>query len=320
MAIGTPTERYTHQNIGSVFSFQFSPASNVASGKRAVLSWGNNGGIKTITGITDSVGNVWGRDFSYAPGNVIEAWSCLTTAAITTGDTITITVSGADNHTNTIFLHEISGLSALLPLDQSATMSATTNAPSCGPTGTLAQADEIAFGLFVNSASRTWAKDAAWTDPATPQLGGLALEHKIVAATTALTATGSYTGGGAVAVIGAVVTYKGLAAVNTVLPAVTGTPVIGQTLTTDDGIWTDDGSPTFSYKWQRYRSGLAYSDIGGATSSTYTLTEADVGCLIRSIVTDSDTTGAASAPSNAAGRITWPLTGFFSLMHGGGLG
>lgn len=55
-----------------------------------------------------------------------------------------------------------------------------------------------------------------------------------------------------------------------VLPAVTGTKTVGQTLTCSNGTWTK--SPTFTRQW--HRSGVP---IIGATSSTYVLQVADTG-------------------------------------------
>ena len=80
---------------------------------------------------------------------------------------------------------------------------------------------------------------------------------------------------------------------NTVAPSVTGTAVVGQTLSTTNGTWTN--SPT-SYTYQWYRGATL---ISGATSSTYTLVQADAGQNIKCTVTATNTAGSASADSNA---------------------
>jgi hypothetical protein len=54
---------------------------------------------------------------------------------------------------------------------------------------------------------------------------------------------------------------------NTVLPAISGTPTVGQTLSTTQGTWTN-GPSSKAYQW--YADDVA---IVGATSSTYELTE-----------------------------------------------
>ena len=79
--------------------------------------------------------------------------------------------------------------------------------------------------------------------------------------------------------------------VNSVAPAVTGTAVVGQTLTTTNGTWTNSPS-TYTYQWYR-----GASSIGGATSSTYVLVSADAGQNIKCTVTASNGLS-ASADSN----------------------
>lgn len=87
---------------------------------------------------------------------------------------------------------------------------------------------------------------------------------------------------------------SGSAPVNTVAPVVSGSGVIGQTLTTTNGTWTGIPSPTYTYQWQRNGS-----PILGATSSTYLLVYADRGANVRCVVTATNVIGSASANSNA---------------------
>lgn len=83
------------------------------------------------------------------------------------------------------------------------------------------------------------------------------------------------------------------APVNSVAPAVTGTPAVTNVLTTDNGTWTN--TPTgYTYQWQR--GGV---DIGGATSSTYTLVELDAGTAITCNVTASNASGNATQAGNS---------------------
>ena len=57
--------------------------------------------------------------------------------------------------------------------------------------------------------------------------------------------------------------------VNTVAPVISGSKIVGDLLTTTNGTWTN--TPTnFGYQWYR-----GATEIGGATSSTYTLVQAD---------------------------------------------
>jgi hypothetical protein len=66
--------------------------------------------------------------------------------------------------------------------------------------------------------------------------------------------------------------------INSVLPAITGTTTVGQTLTCSTGTWSR--SPTFARQWMR--DGV---DIPGATASTYLLVSADLGKKLRCRVT-----------------------------------
>lgn len=87
--------------------------------------------------------------------------------------------------------------------------------------------------------------------------------------------------------------------VNTVPPAVTGTPDVGQTLTVSTGTWT--GAQTYAYAWQR--DGAA---IAGATTATHLLAAADLAALIGCQVTGTGGGGSAPALSNTVGPIVDP--------------
>ena len=76
------------------------------------------------------------------------------------------------------------------------------------------------------------------------------------------------------------------------LPTISGTPTEDQTLTANTGGISDaDGLGTFSYQWLR-----GGSTIGGATASTYTLGDADVGAQISVQVRYTDGGGTAEGP------------------------
>ena len=84
---------------------------------------------------------------------------------------------------------------------------------------------------------------------------------------------------------------------NTSIPTISGTATEGQTLTAGNGTWTNSPSG-YTYQWTRNGS-----NIGSATSSTYLLVEADIGALIRVVVTASNAAGdgppATSNPTSA---------------------
>jgi hypothetical protein len=88
------------------------------------------------------------------------------------------------------------------------------------------------------------------------------------------------------------------APVNTVLPAITGTAQVGETLTTTNGTWTGSGTITYARAWKR--DDVA---IGGATALTYVLVEADEGALITCTVTATNAGGSTEATSAATAEV-----------------
>ena len=84
---------------------------------------------------------------------------------------------------------------------------------------------------------------------------------------------------------------------NTTAPTVTGTPKVGETLTAQNGTWSN--SPTaFQYQWQRCNtSGAACANVPGATQKSYLLTSTDGGRTMRVRVTGINAEGAVNARS-----------------------
>lgn len=92
---------------------------------------------------------------------------------------------------------------------------------------------------------------------------------------------------------------------STTLPAITGTPVSGQTLTASQGTWAGTTPISYTYQWQRCSSaGSGCSAIAGATSPSYALGSAEVGFAIRVTVTASNSVGSTSASSAATAAVT----------------
>ena len=85
--------------------------------------------------------------------------------------------------------------------------------------------------------------------------------------------------------------------VNTAPPAITGTPTVGQTLTAENGTWSNNPT-SFAYQWQRCNGGgNACVSVANGTQKTYTLVGADAGRTIRVQVTATNADGSASAQS-----------------------
>ena len=78
--------------------------------------------------------------------------------------------------------------------------------------------------------------------------------------------------------------------VNTIAPVISGTALIGNTLTSTTGTWTSDTGVT-GYLYQWTRDGV---NISGATSNTYTLVSADLNTSVICKVAATDTDGTSS--------------------------
>jgi len=93
-------------------------------------------------------------------------------------------------------------------------------------------------------------------------------------------------------------------------PSVSGTTQVGQTLTGSAASVADlDGLGTFSYQWQSSTDGSTWSNISGATSSTYSLQQAENGKYVRLKVSYTDGGGTAETVySTATAAITAPPT------------
>jgi hypothetical protein len=85
---------------------------------------------------------------------------------------------------------------------------------------------------------------------------------------------------------------------NTAAPLLGGTAEVGQTLTCSQGTWIGAGPISYAYRW--LRDGAA---IGGAESSTYTVTAADEGHSISCEVTATNAVASRSAVSDNSAYI-----------------
>ena len=106
---------------------------------------------------------------------------------------------------------------------------------------------------------------------------------------------------------------------NTSPPTIAGTAQQGQTLTASPGTWSGTQPINYAYQWQRCdSSGANCNPIGGATSTSYTLTSTDVGSTIEVTVTASNMAGSAiasSAPTAVVVPGSGPPPGLVALWH-----
>lgn len=95
------------------------------------------------------------------------------------------------------------------------------------------------------------------------------------------------------------------APVNTVAPVVSGSAIVGGTLSCTTGTWTYNQAPTYTYQWKR--DGV---DISAATASTYQLVTADNGKPMSCTVTATNDGGANSANGNTlTPPVNFSITG-----------
>ncbi len=88
----------------------------------------------------------------------------------------------------------------------------------------------------------------------------------------------------------------------TVIPAISGTKTVGETLTATSGTWpnTDSG---YAYQWQRSTDGVTWTNISAATASTYVLVAGDAGYVMRVQVSLSTNAGTSVAYSLATTAV-----------------
>ena len=95
---------------------------------------------------------------------------------------------------------------------------------------------------------------------------------------------------------------------NTSIPAVRGTTLVGSILTADPGSWTGRQSISFSYRWLRCNTqGGECVSIAGGTGRSYRLTSADVNHKIRFNVTARNSIGSTTVISGESAVVTEPL-------------
>src|SRR6266508_2083422 len=98
-----------------------------------------------------------------------------------------------------------------------------------------------------------------------------------------------------------------VAPVNTAPPTISGTATVGQTLTANNGTWSN--SPTaFAYQWLRCNGGgNACVSVANGTKKTSTLVGADAGHTMRVRVPATNADGSSSADS-AQTELVAPAT------------
>ncbi|MFL5912917.1 MAG: LamG-like jellyroll fold domain-containing protein, partial [Gaiellaceae bacterium] len=186
---------------------------------------------------------------------------------------------------------------------------ANTAAPSISGTATDGQTLTASNGTWVAAGSYAYqwrscdssGANCADISGATGQT--YAIGHGDVGKTIRVVVTASNSAGSTSATSAQTAAVGAVAPANTSPPTISGNTVDGQTLTASNGTWS--GTPgTYTYQWQSCdTAGPNCSNIGGATSQTYTLGPSDVGNTIRVAITSANSAGSASATSTQTSAV-----------------
>jgi hypothetical protein len=118
-----------------------------------------------------------------------------------------------------------------------------------------------------------------------------------IGSTMTVVVTATNTAGSANATSAATAAITGIAPVNTVLPAISGSTTQGATLTATSGTWTGTPTPTYAYQWKSAGVNV------GTNVASYTTVVGDVGATITVVVTATNVAGSANATSGTFGPI-----------------
>lgn len=232
-------------------------------------------------------------------------------------DVITGSISGSSVGWRIIAVQYHDSAGGTWTLDKSAHSSGSSTHPASGTTAASTVAAEVWAAILTNGGNITQSSPTnsfSLVQGAATAAGAASYFYERIVAATGAASTSTTTPSSR-AWVGTVATFYsgagggggGGTPANTVAPAVTGTTVVGNTLSCSTGTWTN--TPTsYAYQWQRdvFGSG-SYSNIASATSNTYALIDTDDGSHIRCVVIATNATGSSlPANSNAVGLITEP--------------
>jgi len=173
-----------------------------------------------------------------------------------------------------------------------------TVAPTVTPSGTQSTGTVITANVGTWSGTPTITYAYRWTRNGSPISGATASTYTIQVADDGTTIRCEVQGSNAFGTSAYVASSNSVSAVNAIAPTISsvtisGTAVVGETLTATASGVTGIPTPTLSYQWKR--GGV---NIGSATASTYVLVAADAGTNITCEVTATNSAGSANATSN----------------------
>lgn len=177
-----------------------------------------------------------------------------------------------------------------------------TAVPTITGTPTVGQTLSSTTGTWTGNPPPTYARQWKADDADIPGATGVTYElteaEEGARITVTVTATNSEGSASATSLATDPVAPAPAAPTNTIPPAISGTARVGETLTVTNGTWEGHPAPTYSRQWRR-----GATDIAGATGTTYTLVEADVGQTITCVVTATNSEGSNTATSNEVGPV-----------------
>jgi hypothetical protein len=188
-----------------------------------------------------------------------------------------------------------------------------TVAPTVSPSGTQSTGTLITANVGTWAGTATIVYEYKWTRNGVAISGATASTYTIQSAddgtTIRVEVKGSNTYGESafIASSNSVSAVNAVAPSNTVAPVISGTAVVGQTLSSTTGTWTGTPTPTYSYQWKRGATNI------GTNADTYTLVQADAGNTsnITCVVTATNAGGSANATSNTIAQILTARTSAF---------
>ena len=163
--------------------------------------------------------------------------------------------------------------------------------------------DSITYQWQSSSDGNIWSLIAGATNSSytlAPTDAGLYIRAQVFGNKTVSSTAYKYT-----AVTAATGQVPALTVLNTSQPTITGSWTVGSTLSATTGSWSSTG--TISYQWQSSSNASTWTNISGATSSTYLLLSAQNGLNIRVQVQNSTTGGDGLAYSGYTPKIGAPI-------------
>jgi hypothetical protein len=179
------------------------------------------------------------------------------------------------------------------------TVPVNTVAPTVSPSGTQSTGTLITANVGTWSGTAPINYEYKWTRNGVAISGATASTYTIQLADDGTTIRVEVKGTNTYGTSAFIVSSNSVSAVNviapsnTVAPVISGTAVVGQTLTSTTGTWDGIPTPTYSYQWKRGVTNV------GTNATTYTLVAADAGQSITCVVTATNAGGSANATSNA---------------------